>query len=454
LRSPALRTRPGAPGLIRVLGFGLSIALAFGGCVGTGILRLPGTVAQALGDPTLIVLVWALGGLYATFGAVSVAELAAMMPTAGGFYVYARRTFGPGVGFVIGWNDWLVNCLALASAASTASDFIGTLHAPFAAHSRAIGISVLGAFTGLHWLGIRIGSRVQSAISATVGILLVVLAIGCFTISPAAPASAALVPSVLHSPLLSLGMLAVVAASLRSVIFTYDGWYQNIYNAEETVDASRTLPRALIGTALLVTGLYVLVNVGFLHALPLSVLAASTLPAADAAREIFPHGAAEFVTVVSLLAIFGIINAVLLSSPRILFALGRDGLLLGQAASVSAGGTPRVALALTGGFAAILLLTGTLQQLVAVTAVVFVLNYLSAYVSIFILRIREPQALRPYRALGFPWTSGLALVGSVVFLVAGIVDDPRSGIFSAILIAIAAPSYWWASRRVPVPEAL
>ena len=435
--------------LSRILGLGFSVALAFGGTVGVGILRLPGTVAGALGDVPLTILVWAAGGLYATLGAISVAELAAMMPTAGGFYVYARRTFGPGAGFVIGWNDWILNALTVAYATLTAADFIGVLFPSLAVHGQAIALAVLALFTGLHWLGLRIGSGVQNAISAIVGLLLVGLALACFTVAapPATAALAAAPPSAMSLPLLSVGMLAALATAFRSVIVTYDGWYTAIYLAEETVDATRTVPRAMIGCALLVTGLYLLINLGFLHALSLPALAASKLPAADAARAILPRGGSEFVTVVSLCTVLSLINATMLGAPRILYAIGRDGMFSGKATRVSASGTPSVALGITSVAVAVLILSGTLEQLIAVAAVLFVLNYVSAYSAVIVLRIRQPSLARPFRALGYPWTTGLVLLGSLVFLVAAVADDPRSGTFAAILIAISVPASWWISRR-------
>jgi basic amino acid/polyamine antiporter, APA family len=441
--------RAPAASLRRILGFGFSIALAFGSTIGVGILRLPGTIAGALGDVSLIVLAWIAGGIYATLGAVSVAELAAMMPTAGGFYVYARRTFGSPAGFVVGWNDWILNALSVAYAALTAADFIGALVPPLAGYGQAIALAVLAAFTGLHWLGLRIGSGIQNAISALVGVLLVGLALACLTVAAPGPgpADVAAARSVLSLPLLSVGMLAALAAALRSVIVAYDGWYNAIYLAEETVDAARTVPRAMIGCALLVTGLYLLINLGFLHALSLPALAASKLPAADVARAILPRGGAEFVTVIALCTVLSLINAIMLSAPRILYAIGRDGLFSATATRVSAGGTPRVALGLTSAAAALLVVSGTLEQLIAVAAVLFVLNYVSAYAAVIVLRVRERSAERPFRAWGFPWTTGLVLLGSLLFLVAAVVDDPRSGAFAALLLAIAAPASWWLSRH-------
>lgn len=435
--------------LTRVLGIGFSVALAFGNTVGVGILRLPGTVAAALGDSRLVIAAWVIGGIYATLGAISVAELASMMPSAGGFYVYAKRILGQRFGFTVGWNDWIVNCVTIAYASLTAVDFLRVLAPGFGGLGSFPALAVLGLFTGLQWIGIRIGGAVQNTISVTVGVMLLALIVGCFMIHPVASTTATLqhATSPAGAAILSVGLIAAFASSLRSIIVTYDGWYGGIYMAEETVNASRSVPRAMVGCALLLTALFTLINVGFLHALPLADLAKSKLPAADVAGMLFPWGGSIFVTVVSLLTIFGLINAVLLVTPRIIYAVSRDGLLSARASEVDKGGTPRVALALTSGCVALLVLSGTLEQLVAVAAVIFVLNYMSAYVAVFVLRIREPQAERPFNALGFPLSTGVVLAGSVVFLVLTIMEDPKSAGIAAVLMSLSVPAYWWITRR-------
>lgn len=171
--------------LRRILGMGFGLALVFGTMVGVGILRLPGTVAAALGDRTLIMLAWALGGLYALMGAVAVAELAAMIPETGGFRVYARRAFGEGVGFAVGWVDWLTNVAALAYVAVTAAAFFGALWEPATAFPRAAAIVILAAFTGVHSIGLRIGSSLTAIISTAIGVMLMILIVGCLLVSPA-----------------------------------------------------------------------------------------------------------------------------------------------------------------------------------------------------------------------------------------------------------------------------
>ena len=435
--------------LSRILGFGFSIALAFGGTIGVGILSLPGEVAAALGDARLVVAVWIAGGVYALLGAVSIAELAAMLPQAGGFYVYARRAFGRTTGFVVGWNDWVLNTLSISYAALTVSEFLGVLVPGCVGYDKSIAVASVGLLTTLHWFGIRIGSGVQNVISALVGTLLVVLALGClFAGGPPPGAVGHVVPvSAASLPLFSAAMVTAFAVALRSVFVTYDGWYTAIYLVEETVDPTRNVPRAMISCALLVTTLYVLINVGFLHVLSLPVLASSTLPAADAARQVLSGGAGQFVTFLSLCTVLSLINAVLLGTPRILFGVLRDGLSSGGAIRVSEGGTPRVALAVTSLAAMALVLVAPRGRLIDLAAVLFVLNYLAGYTALFVLRVREPDLPRPFRVPGYPVTPALVLLGSVAFLVAAISDNLRTGVAALLLIALAAPAGWWFARR-------
>jgi APA family basic amino acid/polyamine antiporter len=441
------RTTAARP-LRRILGIGFGLALVFGTMVGVGILRLPGAVAAALGDRTLIMFAWGLGGLYSLMGAVAVAELTAMIPETGGFRVYARRAFGEGVGFAVGWVDWLTNVAALAYVAVTTVAFLGVLWQPVTAFPRASAILVIGVFTGIHWVGLRIGSSLTSVISASIGLMLMILVVGCFLASPV-PASAAppLAKSAASLPLISAAMVFALVPALRAVLTAYDGWYQPIYMAEENTDPVRTLPRAIIGGTFLVVALYLVINLAFLHVLSLPVLAASQLPAADAARIVLPRGGAELVTVISLMTVLSVLNNVMMSAPRILYAIGRDGLLTERAAVVSKGGTPRTALALTSAVVVLLILTGSFEQIIALSAVLFLLYYIAAFLAVFVLRYRYPNTPRPYKALGYPFSTAIVLLGSIAFLMAAVAEDPRSGLIAGIFLACCVPVYAWLARN-------
>ena len=180
--------------------------------------------------------------------------------------------------------------------------------------------------------------------------------------------------------------------------------------------------------------------------LPLPVLAASQLPAADAAHVVLPGAGAGMVTVISFLTVLSLLNNTMLTTPRILYGIGRDGLLSEKAAIVSDGGTPRIALAITSAFVVVVIMSGSFEQIIALYSVLFLLCYVSAFLAVFVLRYREPQLPRPYKALGYPFSTAIVLLGSVAFLVAAIAEDPRSGLIAAVFLAGCAPAYAWMAR--------
>ncbi len=431
--------------LSRILGLGFGVAVIFGGTVGVGILRLPGTIAGQLGSFSLIMLVWVVGGLYALLGAISVAELGAAMPQAGGFYIYAKRAFGTPVGFAVGWADWLNNCAVVAYAAVAASEYTAALVPGLEGWKTSIALALLVLFCALHWTGLKLSSSIQKLTSSVTAIVFLLLAAACL-LHPA-QSNIPTMPATLARRGGLLQTLVPLVAALRAIVVTYDGWYEAIYFTEEDTDAAKHLPRAMIGGVVLVIGLYLLMNLAFLHVLSIPALAASKLPAADAARIVFPAWSGWFVTVLSLLTLLSLINAVLLGAPRILLAIGRDGLFTERAARVGAGGTPRVALLLSAATTAILIASGSFEAIIAVAAILVAAMYCVNYIAVIVLRLREPEMVRPFRAWGYPVTTLLVLAGSVAFLVAAIHEDPASAYRAIALLAVAGPVYAWMRWR-------
>jgi APA family basic amino acid/polyamine antiporter len=441
----AVSTNP----LERILGLGFGVAVIFGGTVGVGILRLPGTIAGQLPSFWPIMLVWFAGGGYALLGAISVAELGAAMPQAGGFYVYAKRAFGTGVGFAVGWADWLNNCAVVALAAVAAAEYAIALVPRMASRQTSLALAVLLLFCALHWIGLRLSSGIQKLTSSVTAITFLLLAVACL-LHPA-PNNTPTLPDGFSWSGGFLQMLAPIVAALRAIVVTYDGWYEAIYFTEEDTDAAKHLPRAMIGGVVLVMGLYLLMNLAFLHVLSIPALAASRLPAADAARVVFPAWSGRFVTVLSLLTLLSLINAVLLGAPRILFAIGRDGLFSERAAQVSTGGTPRAALLLSAAAAAIFIASGKLEEIIAVAAILIATLYCVNYIAVLVLRQREPEMTRPFRAWGYPVTTVLVLLCSLIFLIAAVHDDLVSALRAAMLLAVAAPAYAWMRWKLREP---
>lgn len=420
---------PGAPrGLQRILGLGFGLAVIIGSTIGIGILRTPGLVAGQLRTPAAILAAWIVGGLYTLVGAVCLTELGTMLPEAGGYYVYARRAFGKTVGFAVGWTDWLTYCAVLGYISIGLGEFAVVLVPALAPLGKAIAIAALVGFVALQWAGVRVSSRFQEAATAIKFAAFVALVLGCLALSGSAARTGA-------SPDLAPTFAGVIVA-LQSVVITYGGWQSALYFTEEDRNPRRNLPRAMIGGVLAVIVVYVLVNVALLAVLPVSDLARSMLPAADAARIVLGRNGSQIITVLSLISLAPLLNAILMIGTRILFAMGRDRLLPAPAAVVNAGGTPEVAMLVTTAVALALIASGTFQKLVAVASFFLAANYFVCCVALIVLRRREPQAARPFRAWGYPWSAGIVAIGAAAFLIGALAADTPNAIAALALVMV------------------
>ena len=431
--------------LLRILGVGFGIAVTVGGTVGVGILRTPGLVAEQIPSVWAIVTIWIVGGVYALFGTISVVELGTMLPSAGGWYVYARRAFGNYGGFTVGWIDWIAQSSALAFLATAIGEFSLALFPAIPGGVRFVAIGTLVLFAVLHWLGLRSSSWTQDLTSLLKGVVLIGFVVVCFVYGRSDAA-----PSLAIAPRISRGLIALVVAivvALQSVIVTYDGWYSAIYFTEEDKDPARNLPKSAIGGVLCIIGIYALVNLALLYTLPLSQLSGSILPAADAAQKIFGGDGGRIITALSLVSLLSVVNAVLLLATRILFAMSRDGLFFSKASKVNPRGTPVPAMVVTTGSGIALVASGTFETLIAIASFFFVAVYISGFLALFILRKREPNLPRPFRVWGYPWPPLIALVGSVAFLVGSVFSDPRHSAYALILIAASYPIYLVVTRH-------
>jgi APA family basic amino acid/polyamine antiporter len=424
--------------LLRIFGVGFGIAGAVGGTIGAGILRTPGLVAAQLGDANLIIGAWILGGVYALLGAISVAELGASLPRAGGWYVYARRAFGEYAGFTVGWMDWLGNCASLAWVAITIGEYSVLLAPRLSGSVKAIAVGVILFFSLLHLAGARVGGNSQKLLSLVKALAFIALVAACF-IYGGKNAEAVSAQTTLRLPSTMAAMFIAVVFALQAVITTYDGWYGVIYFAEEFSNPSRDIPRSLFGSVLTIIFIYVLVNLALLYSLPLDRMAASDLPLADAAQAIFGAYSGRLITALALVSLLGLINAVTMGGPRILFGLSRDAMFSTKGAWVSRNGTPVVALSLTTLAAVLLVVTGTFERLLGMTAFLYVAIYTTGFAALFALRKREPELPRPFRAWGYPWTTLIVLTGSLVFLVGAVASDTANSIYAVLMIAISYP---------------
>jgi APA family basic amino acid/polyamine antiporter len=348
--------------LLRIVGVGFGVAVGIGGMVGSGILRTPGQVVAQLHSARLVIAVWALGGVYAFFSTLSVTELGTMLPQEGGWYVYSRQAFGEYVGFVVGCCDWMMQTVPIAYLAVAFGEFAAALEPGLGRHIKLVAVASVVILTLLNWLGLRAGSRAQELTSLLKALAMIAFVVACFAVSPRSGTTDS--SAIASFPASRGSILLALVVALQAVIVTYDGWYSPIYFMEEDQDPTRNLPRSAIGGAVACIAIFLLVNLALLHVLPMDQLAASRAPAADAAMAVFGRAGKQIILVISLVTVVSTINACLLVSSRILFALSRDGLLPYWMALVNSGGTPSGAL-LVGAFISVALVLGGSFETVA-----------------------------------------------------------------------------------------
>jgi APA family basic amino acid/polyamine antiporter len=423
--------------LLRILGVGFGLAVIIGNTIGAGILNRPGEIAARLPNDWLFLGVWIAGGLYALLGAISIAELGTMLPRSGGQYVFARHAFGDYVGFIVGWSDWISTCGSSAFISLVIAQYAGVLFPALAKFSAAVALAIVIGFAVLQWRGLRVSSGVQNLTSLLKALAYVALVVACFVAGNRQPAAdAAPLPLPAGAPL-----FAAIIFALQGVIYTYDGWTGVIYFSEEVRDPARDIPRSMFGGALAVIALYLLVNLAVLHVLPISEVAGKDLALGAAAQAVFGAMGDPLFRSLMILAMLSAVHACHLMATRVLFAMSRDGLFSKRAATVNEGGTPTVALALSALVAALFIVSGTLDQITAVIAFFFVANYTISFLAVFMLRRREPSAARPYRAWGYPWTTGLSLLGSIAFLAGAVESDTRNSLYALVVLAASYPAY-------------
>ena len=432
--------------LRRELGLFSAALLVVGGIIGSGIFFTPAETARNLPSGAWVLGVWSLGGVVALAGALTYAELGAMLPEAGGAYVYVREAFGRLPAFLLGWMTLLM--IASGAIAAVAMGFAGYLErfVPLDAVGGRIGVAALTIvlLTATNYLGVKPGT-----VTANVFTLSKILALGALIVVGAVvtvglPAPVANAPV---APPLANGF----AAAFVAVLFTIGGWQQTNMVAGEIRDPARTLPRALAIGIAIVIAIYLGANLVYLKALGRDGLAASQAVAADAAQRFIGARGATAITLAAMLSIFGFVNVALLTNARVLYALGKDGAFVTAAAKVHPRyGSPHVALMMLGGWSLVLLFAtrgaiGTLLSGVVFADWIF---FGLGAASVFVLRRTRPDAPRPYRVLGYPFMPAFFVACAVVGIVSAYVSALEMSLVGTGMLVAGVVLYRFRGRGV------
>jgi amino acid transporter len=434
--------------LVRRLGLWSTIGIVIGVTIGSGIFRTPATIAMRVPDPELMLAVWLAGGLISLCGALSVAELAGSLPQTGGWYVYLREGWGRLAGFLFGWSELVLIRASAAGAISTVfSEYLlrsmGYDPAVYPAATDYFAAAAIVTAAALNIRGVQLGATVAGVSTVAKFGALAVLVLVSFALGGGAGASTANF-SAAGGPV-SAGLFGL---ALISVLWAYDGFADVSFAAGEVKDPHRNLPRAIIGGTLAIVTIYMLANLAYLYVNPVGAIAASPLIAADTMQAIFGQIGVAFVSVVVTVSTFGALVAIMLSAPRIFFAMADDGLFFKTVARVHRQyRTPYVAISLAAALGVVFVLTRTFEQL----ADTFVLSIWPFYglgiAGLYRLRRLRPDLPRPYKVPGYPVLPGVFVAGVVYLVANALITDPLwTGVTFAIVLA-GIPVYYGAFAR-------
>ena len=436
--------------LRRSLGFTDLLLITIGTVIGSGIYLVPSLVMRQTGGHTgLAFTVWAVAGFLSLLGALTYAELGAMKPEAGGLYAYLRDAFGPLPAFLYGWASFLV--IASGSIAALAVAFANYLSPllPFRVPGPIISLVVILVVALINIRGTRGSATVQNwTTGAKFGVLFLLSAV--LTLRGTGGAGLPTAPIEVPNGSLAAGF----GAAMIGVLWAYEGWQYVTFSAGEAKDPQRTFPRAISIATFLLIVLYLMANLGYVRALGPAGVANSQRVAADAIGTILGPVAGAVVSALILVSIFSALNGLILTTPRMYYAMARDGLFFQKLTSVHPRfGTPAFAIVTLTAWGALLAASGTFSQLLTYAVFTGWIFYALGALAVMMLRRSEPNAVRPFRVPGYPVTPILFVVAAIALVINTIVTQPGISSIGLAFVALGAPVFFiWRSRaRASVP---
>jgi APA family basic amino acid/polyamine antiporter len=434
--------------LPRRLGLASAIAVVVGSTIGSGIFRSPAAIADRLPGPGPLMAVWVTGGLFALCGALTLAEVASALPRTGGIYAFLKQAWGPLPAFLFGWAELVViRAAATGAIALTFAEYLFRLLGlpltpPHDAHAHYAAAGAIVVVAGVNIVGVRFGAALQTVTTiAKYGALLLVVVLALAVELPRGGAAHLAAPGGF-----ALGPFGL---ALVSVLWAFDGWADLSFVAGEVRDPGRTLPRALIGGTLAVIVIYLAANVAYLVVVPIDELRRSPLIAAEVGGRILGGAGVVLVSVAVVVSTFGTLNGVLLTTPRIFFAMAEDGLLFRPLAAVHPRfQTPYVAIGLGAVLGVAFVLLRTFEQLADAFVVAITPFYALGVAAVFRLRRRAEHA-PTFRVPGYPVTPALFVAAALYLLVNAVADASSRWPTIAVLAVVAAgvPVYYFSSAR-------
>lgn len=416
-----------------------------GGIIGSGIFMIPATVALYTMSFTLFFTVWIIGALVSLFGALSVAELGAAMPRAGGQYVYLSEAYGPVWGFLYGWSAVaVINTASLAAVGVAFGEYLQFFFHLSLLEIRLISISIVVGLTLINIVDVKAGARFQNGftiakVSAIAVVVLLGLTMDGGSIENLDP---------LFSGRSLYTLIGPMGLAMVAVLWTFDGWIFVTYVAGEVKEPNRNIPLSLIYCMAIITIVYLLLNYTLVYVLGFEAMVNSQMVMSDAASVFMGKQGAMIITIIILISLIGANNGFTLTSARINYAMAKDGFFFKKAAAVHPKyKSPANALMIQCFWAAFLTFTGTFNQLITYIIFASWIFYGMSAGAVIILRKKKPDMERPYRTPLYPWIPTIFILFSVFLTINTIIEAPRDAAIGTILVVAGLPLYYYWKKR-------
>lgn len=438
----------GQASLARVLGLGSVIGIVVGTMIGSGIFINPPNVAQAVGTPLKILIIWILGGVLSFFGALAIAEMASMYSQAGGIYIYLREAYGPFLAFLFGWTLFLV-----VEAGTIATLVVGfsTKYLPHfvdlsGGQAKVVAVSLIAILAAINFTGVKRGAGVMNFLTVIKFAGLIGM---CAIVFIFAKGTTGNILSAANAAPVARSFWGGFGIALVAALWAYKGWETSTYCAGETRNPQRNLPLGLFIGTMCVIVLYVLANLAYLYVFPADQMAQSTRIASDVMQAAVGPIGASAIALIILLSITGTANGHFLTSPRLFYAMAKDGLFFKNVAKVHPKyRTPYISILLLAVWAGLLSLSGTFEQLYSYVIFGFWIFMGLTVAGVIILRKKRPDLPRPYRTWGYPVTPLLFILSSVYLTLNSLIESFWNSFAGLAIIALGIPAYlYWDKKR-------
>lgn len=431
-------SQAGEPKLLRALGLWQASSIVIGIMIGSAIFIVPAEITREVGSPRAGLAVWVVSGVLSLFGALSFAELAAMMPQAGGQYVYLREAYGSLVSFLCGWMFFLVQQSGGISTLAVGLTLYLSRFFPFSIwEQRGAAALIIILLTAVNYRGVREGGWVQSVLTGmNVGIVVSLIALGYALVH--GPAGG---PQSLPTPT-GLRFWGSFGVAMVAALWAYEGWNNVTFAAGEVKRPERNLPLALIVGTSAVIAIYAGLNVVYYHVLTLPEIAHSQRVGSDAAAKILGPNGSQLVALAIIIAVFGSTNGSILAGARVYYAMAQDGLFFRWCAAVHPRfRTPYLALVVQGAWSVFLVLLAGYEELFTFTIFAAWIFYALTALGVIVLRRKLPDLPRPYRVPAYPWVPILFVLAAGLFIANTLVEKPVEAGWGCVLVALGVPVY-------------